>query len=100
MGIRTPRVAGPCGGGAALVAGDRRRRWRERERFAAAVTKACLVPGMGKPLDQVWQPDMSRRSGTDDTRTGDIAFAVRTDQRFYGYRPDHGSGRRASSRRC
>jgi beta-lactamase class A len=24
-----------------------------------------------------------------DTRTGDVAFAVRTDRRFYGYRPDH-----------
>jgi hypothetical protein len=23
------------------------------------------------------------------TRVGDIAFAVRTDDRFYGYRPDH-----------
>ena len=28
--------------------------------------------------------------GYTDTRTGDIAFAVRTsDGRFYGYRPDH-----------
>ncbi len=23
------------------------------------------------------------------SRTGDIAFAVRTDHRFWGYRPDH-----------
>jgi hypothetical protein len=27
--------------------------------------------------------------GYTDTRTGDVAFAVRTEDRFYGYRPDH-----------
>jgi hypothetical protein len=27
--------------------------------------------------------------GYNDTRRGDIAFAVRTEHRFYGYRPDH-----------
>jgi len=27
--------------------------------------------------------------GYNDQRTGDIAFAVRTDNSFYGYRPDH-----------
>jgi hypothetical protein len=49
----------------------------------------CLVPGTGKPLDQLWRPHMLAAIGYTDTRTGDIAFAVRTDQRFYGYRPDH-----------
>jgi Beta-lactamase enzyme family len=52
--------------------------------------KQCLVPGVGKPLDDVWHPDMLAAIGYTDTRTGDIAFAVRTsDGRFYGYRPDH-----------
>ena len=50
----------------------------------------CLVPGVGKSLDEVWHPDMLAAIGYTDTRTGDIAFAVRTsDGRFYGYRPDH-----------
>ena len=51
--------------------------------------KPCLVPGVGKPLDRVWRPDMLAAIGYNDTRTGDIAFAVRTDTRFYSYRPDH-----------
>ncbi len=50
----------------------------------------CLVPGVGKPLDEVWHPNMLAAIGYTDTRTGDIAFAVRTsDGRFYGYRPAH-----------
>ncbi|MBV9839897.1 MAG: serine hydrolase [Solirubrobacterales bacterium] len=49
----------------------------------------CLVPGTGEPLDQIWHPNLLSAIGYNDTRTGDIAFAVRTDQRFYGYRPDH-----------
>jgi len=50
----------------------------------------CLVPGVGKPLYEVWHPDMLAAIGYTDTRTGDVAFAVRTsDGRFYGYRPDH-----------
>ena len=51
--------------------------------------KPCLVPGVGKPLDQVWRPHMLAAIGYTDTRTGDVAFAVRTEDRFYGYRPDH-----------
>jgi hypothetical protein len=51
---------------------------------------ACLVPGVGKPLDDVWHPHMLAAIGYTDTRIGDVAFAVRTsDGRFYGYRPDH-----------
>ncbi len=56
---------------------------------ASAVTRACLVPGLGKPLDRVWHPGMLAAIGYNDSRRGDIAFAVRTEHRFYGYRPDH-----------
>jgi hypothetical protein len=49
----------------------------------------CLVPGVGKPLDRIWRPHLLAAIGYNDTRRGDIAFAVRTDGRFYGYRPDH-----------
>jgi hypothetical protein len=60
-----------------------------------AATKAskaggtCLVPGVGKPLDKIWHPDMLSAIGYNDHRVGDIAFAVRTEHKFYGYRPDH-----------
>ena len=60
---------------------------------AAAVparsSAACVVPGVGKPLDTVWRPDIQAARRYKRTRIGDIAFAVRTDSRFYGYRPDH-----------
>jgi len=49
----------------------------------------CVVPGVGKPLDRVWRPDMQSALRYKRTRVGDIAFAVRTDARFYAYRPDH-----------
>ena len=50
----------------------------------------CLVPGIGKPLYAVWHPHMLAAIGYTQTRTGDIAFAVRTgDGRFYAYRPNH-----------
>jgi beta-lactamase class A len=49
----------------------------------------CLVPGTRKSLDAVWRPHMLAAIGYTDTRRGDIAFAVRTDEHFYGYRPDH-----------
>jgi len=59
-------------------------------RAGATTNPHCLVPGVGKPLDRVWRPDMLAAIGYTDTRTGDVAFAVRTsDGRFYGYRPDH-----------
>jgi beta-lactamase family protein len=56
---------------------------------SATTTTQCLVPGVGKPLDAVWRPHMLAAIGYTDTRTGDVAFAVRTAHRFYGYRPDH-----------
>ncbi|MDQ6816959.1 MAG: class A beta-lactamase-related serine hydrolase [Actinomycetota bacterium] len=49
----------------------------------------CLVPGVGKPLDKVWHPHWVAAIGYNVTRTGDIAFAVRTGHRFYGYRSNH-----------
>jgi hypothetical protein len=51
--------------------------------------KVCLVPGTREPLDKLWRPHLFSAIGYNDTRAGDIAFAVRTDHRFYSYRPDH-----------
>jgi hypothetical protein len=53
------------------------------------VTRPCLVPGVDRPLDQLWRPDMRASIRYAHTRTGDIAFAVRTHQHLYGYRPNH-----------
>jgi Beta-lactamase enzyme family len=50
---------------------------------------ACLVPGVGEPLDQVWRPNIAAAVSYQRRRRGDIAFAVRTAGAFYGYRPDH-----------
>ena len=49
----------------------------------------CVVPGTGRTVDQLWRPDMAAAVAYAHTRVGDIAFAVRTPSRFYGYRPDH-----------
>ena len=49
----------------------------------------CLVPGTSRTLDELWRPDVSAAIGYARTRTGDIAFGVRTQGRFYAYRPDH-----------
>jgi protein MpaA len=49
----------------------------------------CLVPGTGRTVDQLWRPDMTAAIAYARSRVGDIAFAVRTPNRFYGYRPDH-----------
>jgi hypothetical protein len=51
--------------------------------------RVCLVPGTGRPLDKLWRPHLFSAIGYNDMRAGDIAFAVRTDHRFYSYRPDH-----------
>jgi hypothetical protein len=55
----------------------------------SAAPARCLVPGYGKPLDTLWHPDIAAATAYARTRTGDITFAVRTDHRYYGYRPDH-----------
>ncbi len=49
----------------------------------------CLVPGVGKPLDQLWRPNILSAIGYQRNRLGDIAFSVRSADSFYGYRPDH-----------
>jgi hypothetical protein len=49
----------------------------------------CAVPGTTSTIDQLWQPDMRGAIAYAQHRVGDIAFAVRTQDRFYGYRPDH-----------
>jgi hypothetical protein len=56
---------------------------------APAAAATCVVPGAREPLDQIWHPDMRAAAAFAHGRTGDIAFAVRTAHRFYGYRPDH-----------
>jgi hypothetical protein len=70
-------IAGAATGGQAIAA--------SRE----AATRACLVPGTTRTIDQLWRPDMRAATAYAHTRRGDIAFAVRTADRFYGYRPDH-----------
>ena len=50
---------------------------------------SCVVPGYGERLNALWKPDMRAAIDYARTRQGDIAFAVRTDHRFYGYRPEH-----------
>ena len=49
----------------------------------------CVVPGYGERLNYLWKPDMRSAIDYAHTRQGDIAFAVRTDHRFYGYRAEH-----------
>jgi Beta-lactamase enzyme family len=55
---------------------------------ASSSSPRCLVPGVGQTID-AWKPDMKAAISYAHTRTGDIAFAVRTDHRFYGYRSNH-----------
>jgi hypothetical protein len=56
---------------------------------ARAAAAPCLVPGTSRTIDQIWHPDLRRAIGYIHSRRGDIAFAVRTDHAFYGYRADH-----------
>ena len=56
---------------------------------ASRAAAECAVPGTDRTIDQLWHPDMAAALAYARTRAGDIAFAVRTDGRFYGYRPDH-----------
>jgi Beta-lactamase enzyme family len=41
------------------------------------------------PLERRWRPDMRAAIAYARTRQGDISFAVRSEHRFDGYRPDH-----------
>ncbi len=56
---------------------------------ATRAAARCVVPGTGRTIDQIWRPGMSAAIAYAHSRVGDIAFAVRTPDRFYGYRPDH-----------
>jgi hypothetical protein len=56
---------------------------------SARAADSCLVPGFGQPLGQLWQPGMQAARAYAHTRRGDIAFAVRTDTVFDGYRAGH-----------
>jgi hypothetical protein len=58
-------------------------------RSVQAPRRGCVVPGTHRSLKASWRPWMRSALGYARRRTGDIAFAVRTDRRFYGYRPDH-----------
>jgi hypothetical protein len=49
----------------------------------------CLVRGVGKPLGQIWRPNIHSAIQYAHHRRGDIAFAVRTAGALYGYRPNH-----------
>jgi hypothetical protein len=55
----------------------------------AGRSAVCLLPGYGAPLNHIWAPDMNAAISYAHTRAGDIAFAVRTEHRFFGYRADH-----------
>jgi hypothetical protein len=55
----------------------------------AGAPARCVVPGTRETIGQLWHPDMEAAVAYAHARVGDIAFAVRTDDRFYGYRPDH-----------
>jgi beta-lactamase class A len=55
----------------------------------APVRGRCVVPGTDRTIDQLWRPDMSAATAYAHARVGDIAFAVRTADRFTGYRSDH-----------
>jgi hypothetical protein len=72
-----------AGAGAALAAPSPART------AAARRPVSCAAPGVGRALDQVWRPNMRSAIAYSHTRVGDIAFAVRTGTRFYGYRPNH-----------
>jgi beta-lactamase class A len=62
---------------------------RDHGRGVPSGAGACPVPGTTRTIDQSYRPDMRAAIAYARTRVGDIAFAVRTRGRFYGYRPDH-----------
>jgi hypothetical protein len=74
--------------GASSTAGARAARPPGRPARARA-KKTCLVPGSARTIDQLWRPDLRRAINYARGRQGDIAFAVRTEGAFYGYRSNH-----------
>jgi hypothetical protein len=55
----------------------------------AAAAAPCVVPGTTRTIDQLWTPGMAAATAYAEHRAGDIAFGVRTADRFVGHRPDH-----------
>jgi hypothetical protein len=49
----------------------------------------CIVPGTRRTIDQLYRPNLRAAIAYARTRAGDIAFAVRSDESFHGYRADH-----------
>ena len=74
---------------AALAAGLGAGGGAARAEPRATAARLCVVRGAREPIDRIWHPDMGAAIGYARSRVGDIAFAVRTAHRFYGYRPDH-----------
>jgi hypothetical protein len=50
----------------------------------AAAAKQCVVAGTGRPLEEIWRPNMVSTISYAHRRTGDIALALRTDHRSHG----------------
>jgi hypothetical protein len=60
------------------------------QRAASATPSArCVVPGTARTIDRLWRPDMRAATAYARSRTGDIAFGVRTAGRLDSDRPDH-----------
>jgi hypothetical protein len=78
-----------AGGGAAVASADAGQARRQPAAHVAKGRDHCMVPGSGKPLFQLWRPDMAAALAYMRARTGDIAYAVRTDHMFRAYRRDH-----------
>jgi hypothetical protein len=75
--------------GAVLIAASAHARGRPPPPPVSASASECQVPGTKQTIDELWRPDMPAALAYARTRVGDIAFAVRTDGRFYGFRPNH-----------
>ena len=76
-------------GGAASAAAGSATSAAAGGRASPAARDRCVVPGTDRTIDQLWRPDMRAATAYARGRTGDIAFAVRTADRFEGYRADH-----------
>jgi beta-lactamase class A len=85
--IGTPQAVGALGSSQAVGA-------RGSSRAVGAPSPSqpigarCIVPGRKRTLHQLWRPDMRAAIAYAHSRIGNIAFAVRTQDYFWGYRPD------------
>jgi hypothetical protein len=57
---------------------------RARAQKRSAKRHECTVPGYGAALSHLWRPDVRAAIRYARGHTGDIAFAVRIEHRFYG----------------